>query len=347
MIGQFPPFMSGEALCNEAVFEALIKIGIPTRKIDSTVSIDANSVGKFSVFKVFSAGLLAIRALKVIFSSKTVYITPGQTLFGLLRFVPIVLAGRLAERPVIIHWHGYGLLKLMKSHRRIVKVFLSQSCINVLLTEDLRHKCINHLGDTANYRVISNYSPVASIESLSEKQVNNRIQVVYLASLMPEKGFLEFIEASKLARFADFHVCGVGSAGMLRIAEKAQSDGFIQYHGLIHGKDKEILLERSDVVVLQTYYDTEGVPLTLLEAMSKACAIVTTLHNGIPETVGDSAVFIPPQETLPLVEKIRIFDADRPLLRKMQDLSFQRSHLFSRRIFEQSVLDLLHGATAN
>jgi glycosyltransferase involved in cell wall biosynthesis len=75
------------------------------------------------------------------------------------------------------------------------------------------------------------------------------------------------------------------------IAESGLGD-CVHFNGFVSGDAKAGLLSRTDVFVLPSY--NEGLPISILEAMSYGCAIVSTPVGGIPEVVKDNGVLVKP-----------------------------------------------------
>lgn len=64
---------------------------------------------------------------------------------------------------------------------------------------------------------------------------------------------------------------------------KHQLENTITYHGIVSGKKKNDLLNLCNIFILLTRYPNEGQPISILEAMGNAMAIITTNHAGIPD----------------------------------------------------------------
>ena len=66
------------------------------------------------------------------------------------------------------------------------------------------------------------------------------------------------------------------------IAEKGLS-GLVEYEGFVSGEKKRELLQNADALILTSY--NEGLPISILEAMSYGDAVISTPVGGIPEVV--------------------------------------------------------------
>jgi glycosyltransferase involved in cell wall biosynthesis len=175
---------------------------------------------------------------------------------------------------------------------------------------------------------------------LEPNNSNSKLNILFLGSLIESKGISQFVNASKEVDF-DFNVCGMGGNGCLDYVLSAASEGFLKYHGVVHGKIKEQLFHQADIFVLQTSYKIEGVPLALLEAMASGCAVLTTQHNGIPETVGDSGLFLQDLTPKELISKIDYLDKNRKILVDYQQKALLRSKDFKREHFKSQIKTII------
>ncbi|KAB5491510.1 glycosyltransferase family 4 protein [Flagellimonas hadalis] len=149
-------------------------------------------------------------------------------------------------------------------------------------------------------------------------RVNNKttdkIIFILVARLIREKGIHLFIEAASLLKKefpnAEFHVIGKPdqspSAIHLEQLHKLNEQGTIVYHG--RQKNVAEFLFNSDIFVLPTFY-REGVPRSILEALSVGMPIITTDSPGCRETVvkGENGILVAPQDLDSLVEAMRFF----------------------------------------
>ncbi|RVU37458.1 glycosyltransferase [Rheinheimera riviphila] len=345
MVGQFPPPVTGEGQMNMLVERMLKAEGLSVAKVDSCIIADVNQVGQFSLSKFWRALQVCLKSILFVFSIDVLYLTPGQTLFGLLRFLPVIMVAALARKQVILHWHGYGILPLFKRYPRIARCYFNQRFINVVLTHDLIQKLAAAGINTSRTVKIANFSelPVqAAVSSIASEQQPVRLKVLFLGGLMAEKGIDLFLQAAASSAAFDFIVCGAGDAEITERVQSLADEGKLTFAGLVQAAQKQHILNEADIFVLQTHYPTEGVPLTILEAMASGCAIVTTQHNGIPETVGEAAFFVEAQSVESLLAALKQLDQQRQQLLALQQLALQQARQFSYSRFKDAMLPLFY-----
>lgn len=128
-------------------------------------------------------------------------------------------------------------------------------------------------------------------------RINNKTRdnviFIFVARLIKEKGINLFINAAKELKQnfpnAQFHVVGAPDQSPSSIKseeiQELHKKGVIKYHGRVNNVPE--LLSQSDVFVLPTYY-REGVPRSILEALSVGLPIITTDTPGCKETIIDN-----------------------------------------------------------
>lgn len=131
--------------------------------------------------------------------------------------------------------------------------------------------------------------------------------LLFLGRLCREKGVAELLGAMPaiVSRYPDtkLYLGGIWEDDTLRMQAEALSDVII-YGGWVGEAEKEQYMEQCSIFVLPTYF--EGQPISLLEAMAKGMAIVSTAVGGIPQIVADreDGILIGPKDSDALAEQI-------------------------------------------
>ena len=147
------------------------------------------------------------------------------------------------------------------------------------------------------------------------KKKEETIIFIMVARLIEEKGVGLFLEAAEklksLYPWTEFHLVGApppnNSSGISdTLLEKLHGTGIIVYHR--SQANVVPFLTNADVFVLPSYY-REGVPRSILEALSIGMPIITTTMPGCKETVipKKNGFLIPPREFQPLMDAMDYF----------------------------------------
>ena len=111
IIGPFPNPMSGVSLANKVVKEVLDHSSeFRTDFINTSYPIFEDAIGSFSFKKLLFFLNININIVKI-FKNDIVYITPGQTFFGIVKYGLFILLAAVLRKELIIHVHGNFLNK--------------------------------------------------------------------------------------------------------------------------------------------------------------------------------------------------------------------------------------------
>src|SRR5205814_9222746 len=101
----------------------------------------------------------------------------------------------------------------------------------------------------------------------------------------------------------DIERAGAYERELRELAERLGVADRVEFAG--YRDDARDLMGRAAVVVLPSW--TEGLPMTLLEAMARRRAVVATPVGGTPEVVtdGETGVLVPPRDAAALAAALR------------------------------------------
>ncbi|MDV2440807.1 glycosyltransferase family 4 protein [Acinetobacter gerneri] len=154
---------------------------------------------------------------------------------------------------------------------------------------------------------------VAPLNRNIHNQKIYKISFLMVARLLKDKGVLEYFQAAKLIKQkfpeAEFNLVGWLDENPAAISKQELDEMVlsktIQYWGKL--SDVRPAIEKSNIFVLPSY--REGVPRSVLEAMSMGRAVITTNAPGCRETVidGDNGFLVNVASLEDLVTKMSIF----------------------------------------
>ncbi len=137
--------------------------------------------------------------------------------------------------------------------------------------------------------------------------LNKDSYILFLGRLVPEKGISYLIEAFKQIKTDKKLVIAGGSSDtdeyLNELKKLAKNDGRILFTGFVQGQQLEELYSNAYVYALPS--DLEGMPLSLLEAMSYGnCCVVSDIAE-CTEVVEDKAVIFHKSDIEELKEKLQ------------------------------------------
>ena len=114
----------------------------------------------------------------------------------------------------------------------------------------------------------------------------------------------------------ELHIGGGGEVEKLKeMISKYDLEDFVYYEGFVSGKKKETLLNECDAYILPSY--TEGLPVSILEAMSYGKPILSTPVGGIPEVVKENGILFQPGDLSAIRNAIDIIASNKSKRKEM------------------------------
>jgi len=136
-----------------------------------------------------------------------------------------------------------------------------------------------------------------------------RFRILTVARLTPRKGIADLVEACRLLQGElDYEVVIVGDGPqkgelIARVERYGLADRF-QFLGAQSQEEVREQLRRASVFVLPSY--SEGIPVSVMEAMAMHVPVVVTRVNGVPELVRQGAgILLEPGDIQALVVALR------------------------------------------
>jgi glycosyltransferase involved in cell wall biosynthesis len=198
-------------------------------------------------------------------------------------------AAQIAGVPVIFHLHGSetaafyaGLPVALK--RLFVSQLEAVDCVFVL--SDSWREFVLSVAPRACVEVTPNYVDMPDDEAI--RQPHDGTRILFLGLLGQRKGVYDLIDAfsSIAGELPDLklQIGGNGEEDLVRAAvRRAGMESRIDVLGWVAGDSKVSLLAHGDVFVLPSF--NEGLPVSLLEAMSWGLPVISTKVGGIPQLV--------------------------------------------------------------
>lgn len=195
------------------------------------------------------------------------------------------------NKKIIIHMHGSTFDLFYKERcnarqKQEVRDIFAMADTVIALSQDWKKFLAEHICEADKIRVIYN---AVKLPAPYDKDYGSR-KMLFLGILGQRKGTYDLIEVLPqiFSKYPDAHIY-FGGDGEREQAEKLCREKGISDHvtfsGWVRGREKERLLRECSVYVLPTYH--EGMPMSVLEAMSYGMAVVSTCVGGIPHIITD------------------------------------------------------------
>lgn len=245
---------------------------------------------------------------------------------------------------IIFHLHGaefqvfarkYGTQKIKKTLSKCKKVVVLSQEWEKFMKEEIGHD---------NTMIINNIVPFPNTAGLPPKAKNAPMELLFLGVIGARKGVFDLLNiiATNKQYYKDKIMLRIGGNGEVKklkqFIETNKLSSFVEFVGWIGGKEKIELLKSCDIYILPSY--NEGLPISILEAMSYGKAIVSTRVGGIPSIVKNNHNgFLTEPGDLEGIKKA----IDHLLENKEDTRTFgERSLMMSKQYLPDSVLEQLN-----
>ena len=351
IIGPFPNPISGVSIANKVVEEILnADLNFIVEKINTSYPIFDEQIGEFSIQKFLFYLRINSSFFKVL-KNNIIYITPGQTFFGVLKYALFIVTASALRKELIIHVHGNYLGKeyqSLKGIKRVIFYFLvSRFTKGIVLSNSLKQNLTPFLEDK-NIFSLPNFAQ-DYLYTEDKKFVKDELRIFYLSNLMKEKGIFCLLNAlknleknniiykAKIAGNIDQNY----SKEILKLFTELKN---AEYIGIVNGDDKKSLLEWGNIFVLPTFYKMEGQPISILEAMATTNLVVTTNHAGISDVFQDkiNGYFVEKNNENSIEKILSYLAANKSELKKIAEYN-KRFFLnnFTVDIFKKNLLEII------
>jgi glycosyltransferase involved in cell wall biosynthesis len=239
----------------------------------------------------------------------------------------------LKQIPFIVFFHGWDLDFEKTVSKRYIKFFLNsfgKAEKIFVLSEEFKEKIIEwgYKGQviiqttTVDATLSHNFSLK---HKLTNSNNNPTKKILFLSRIVKEKGIFELIDAFKnLNERVDnieLIIAGEGEA-FEQLKTVVKNINNIRVTGHVEGKRKIALFKESDIYILPSY--TEGLPISILEAMLFGLPIITTKVGGLkkffkPEKMG---CFIEVKNTIEIENKIELILSNKDKLEQMSRFNY-------------------------
>lgn len=274
-----------------------------------------------SSFTHFFISLLFNRSIRI------VHIHSASN-FSFKRSSWFVNIARLFNKKIIMHIHGGSFMTYYNiGNEAFVKKTLNKCDKIVVLTEEWQDWFRNEL-QCENVIVIPNVIPVP--QPFEKTKGDGKFHLLFLGLINEEKGVFDLMQAiadskEQLRGKFQFHIAGNGMVSRLKneIDDKELQD-IVKYEGWVDSIAKHELFSTCDALILPSY--TEGLPLSILEAMSYHMPIISTPIGGIPSVIedGTNGFLVEPGDRAGFIEKIMQLIGNTNLANTMGEESFKR-----------------------
>jgi glycosyltransferase involved in cell wall biosynthesis len=248
----------------------------------------------------------------------------ANDLFAITLAPLLLFVARLFHKPFFLKPVGAGLDLFINRRNELFRKYLLgvlRSTNGILTQTRLLKHDLKKFGITNTY-YLPGCRPLSQINPAKREHLAG-FRIIFLGHITRLKGPLILLDALKfLPKICDLQVtCDfygpIHDEIRDEILHELEANPNAHYCGMAEPGTGPQLISEYDALVLPTYYDTEGHPGVLIEAMHAGVPVISTQVRTFPELVtnGSNGFLVPTKDSHALAEAIRLLAVD-PTLRK-------------------------------
>lgn len=260
------------------------------------------------------------------------------------KFICFIITKYIFKKKVIYHIHGGGFADFYRNGNKInrfmIKLFIEHTDVVVCLSESWKSYYTNNFKPKKIF-ITHNIIDYPSI-SIYQKE-RNHLTFLFLGLVCNAKGIFDLVKVistnkEKYIGKIKLVIGGNGETDRLtKIIKNYNLEDLVEFVGWITKEEKNVWLQKANVYILPSY--NEGLPISILEAMSYGQAIISTKVGGIPEIVlpNENGILIEPGNSQQLESAIDFFIENHHII----DNYGEKSKSLVKKHLPYSVLDKL------
>ena len=163
-----------------------------------------------------------------------------------------------------------------------------------------------------------------------KKVKHNNFVLLFLGRLGKRKGIYDLLDVlikHKMTFEGKVKFLFGGDGDVEQVKEIIKQNGLeniAEFQGWVNGEKKEYLLNLADAFILPSY--NEGLPISVLEAMSYSLPVISTTVGGIPEILknGENGFIMEPGDKDAIYHAVVSLMEDKNLCKDMGKKSFEK-----------------------
>ncbi|BAX78890.1 glycosyltransferase family 4 protein [Labilibaculum antarcticum] len=206
------------------------------------------------------------------------------------KYILFSVVHKLFKKKLIYHIHGGGFrdfyLESSFFIQKRVRYVIQSADVVICLSEKWKHFFSSAFHPK---RLVILNNMIIPPEKPNEIVLNGKLQFLFLGLIGDNKGIFDLLKTISKNRdvLEDKMILKIAGNGETGRLEKAilnwNLEDIVQFEGWVDSEKKDQLLRSSHIFILTSY--KEGLPLSILEAMSYSLPIISSHAGGIPDLI--------------------------------------------------------------
>ena len=339
VVGQTPPPFGGQIMMTKMLLDANYE-DIRLFHAPMSFSRGMDEIGKFRFKKILKLFPLVLNIIyqRFRYGIDILYYTPaGPDLLPMYRDFAILLSTRWLFPKCVFHFHSGGGSTNYHRLGKLSRFLFRRTYFHVDSAIRLSEFSPR---DGEEYRarsniIIPNGTPDFA-KGFIRRSTTPPVKILFVGVVRESKGILILLEAAnRLAKNNlgyDIRIVGKCESPMFEqcVKNKIQElhiEDHIHLCGVVSHEEKMELYRESNIFCFPTFFESESLPMVLMEAMQFSMPIVATRWRGIPSLIEEevNGFMVPTQDSLAIANILEIL-INNP--EKMQQMGERGRELF-------------------
>jgi colanic acid/amylovoran biosynthesis glycosyltransferase len=236
--------------------------------------------------------------------------------YGLRWLRPVAAAGK----PYAVFFHGYDATSWPRKHPDAYRLLIESGAGFVTNGEYLESRLVE-AGVPAERIAICRYGASGSVAAVTDPPDLTSERVLTIARLVDKKGVADSVAAFAAAQDVlqgtwQYEIVGDGPLlpTLQQLARQLGVESLVRFRGFLSREETINALRRASVFMLASRTapdgDTEGTPVSIIEAATLGMPVIATLHAGIPEILpaetAKAGLLVPEGDVAGLARALRL-----------------------------------------
>lgn len=182
------------------------------------------------------------------------------------------------------------------------------------------------------------------VKEIKEKYSIDGDFILFVGTLQPRKNIARLVEAFSRSKNKKIKLVIVGKKGwqyedILEAPKNFGVEDRVLFLDFVPDEDLVSLYREALFYVLPSLYEGFGLPI--LEAMKQGCPVLTSNVSSMPEAGGGAALYVDPENTQDITEKIDMLVSDDSLRQELVEKGYEQIKKFSWEETAKKTLDAL------
>lgn len=318
IIAQTPPPFHGQAIMQQYLVQA--KWDWCSKDfVRMKFSEQIHEVGRLKAGKVLQLfGLVNRVRRKSNPKFELIYYPPGgPNRIPIYRDIIVLYFLKFFSKKIILHFHAGGINEIFRKTTKIESFLIKkafQSADAVIVLSDWLKREVEWCKANKIFVVPNGIEDVSERFPRPEKY-RKHVSFLFIGNLKKQKGIFTLLKAALILKNSEqeFELSFVGSfhdgdeeKAFWKYIDENNLTDYVQFLGPKTGDEKWEQFKDADVFCLPTY-ETEGMPISILEAMMFGIPVLTTNWRGIPDMIehGENGLLFEPDNEIELANCMR------------------------------------------